>query len=150
MGRQVAREASVTCRLSSDQSLLENSAGESASCVSVFFLVSASRHRRRAPSVIRASTELRLELGWRQIVQARVWPHLVVVLSSLLDPDRRVHAVPKPLEAQKLVAELPVERFVGGMLPRLPRVDQRRVNARVAEPAQDGGGHELRSVVEDM
>ena len=26
--------------------------------------------------------------------------------------DLRVHAVPKPLEAQKLVAELPVERFV--------------------------------------
>ena len=59
----------VTCQLSSDQSLLENSAGET-SCVSVFFLVSASRHRRRASSVIRASTELRLELGWRQIVQA--------------------------------------------------------------------------------
>ena len=74
-------------------------------------------------------------------------PHLVVVLSPLLDPDLRVHAVPKPLEAQELVAELPVERFVGGILPRLPRVDQRRVNARVTEPAQDGGGHELRSVV---
>ena len=77
-------------------------------------------------------------------------PHLVVVLSPLLDPDLRVHAVPKPLEAQELVAELPVERFVGGILPRLPRVDQRRVNARVTEPAQDGGGHELRSVVQDM
>ena len=65
-------------------------------------------------------------------------PHLVVVLSPLLDPDLRVHAVPKPLKAQELVAELPVERFVGGILPRLPRVDQRRVNTRVAEPAQNG------------
>ena len=74
-------------------------------------------------------------------------PHLVVVLSPLLDPDLRVHAVPKPLKAQELVAELPVERFVGGILPRLPRVDQRRVNTRVAEPAQNGGGHELWSIV---
>ena len=47
-------------------------------------------------------------------------PHFVVVLSPLLDPDLRVHAVPKPLPAQELVAELPVERFVGGILPRLP------------------------------
>ena len=56
------------------------------------------------------------------------------MLSPLLDPDLRVHAVPKPLKAQELIAELPVERFVGGILPRLPRVDQRRVNARVTEP----------------
>ena len=40
----------------------------------MFFLVSASRHRRRAPSVIRASTKLRLELGWRQIVHPRRVP----------------------------------------------------------------------------
>ena len=113
----------------------------------MFFLVSAIRHRRRAPAVIRASTELRRELGRRQIAKARVRPHLVVVLSPLLDPDLRVQAVPKPLEAQKLVAEFSVEGFVGGILSRLPRIDQRRVNARVAEPAQDGGGHELRPVV---
>ena len=79
-----------------------------------------------------------------------MWPHLVVVLSPLFDAHRRVHAVPKPLEAQELVAERPVERFVGGILPRLPRIDQRRVNARIAQPAQDGGGDELRAVVEDM
>ena len=63
-----ARAAALTCRLSSDQSLLENSGGESASCVSVFFLVSASRHRRRAPSVIRASTELRHLIELREVV----------------------------------------------------------------------------------
>ena len=68
------------------------------------------------------------------------------MLSPLLDPDLRVHAVPKSLKAQELVAELPVERFVGGILPRLPRVDQRRVNASVAQPAQDRGGNEPRSV----
>ena len=76
--------------------------------------------------------------------------HLVVVLSPLLDPNLRVHAVPKPLKAQELVTELPVERFVGRILPRLPRIDQGRVNARVAEPAQDGGGDELRPIVQDM
>ena len=41
-----------------------------------------------------------------------MWSHLVGVLSPLLDPDLRVHAVPKRLEAQKFVAELPVDRFV--------------------------------------
>ena len=81
------------------------------------------------------------------MVQARVWPHRVVVLSPRLDPALRVQAVPKPLEAQKLVAEFSVEGFVGGILPRLPRIDQRRVNARIAEPAQEGGGDELRAVV---
>ncbi len=60
---------------------------------------------------------------------------LIVVPSPGIDLGLRVHAVPTPLKAQELVAELPVERFVGGMLPRLPRVDQRRVNARVAQPA---------------
>ena len=62
----------------------------------MFFLVSVSRHRRRAPTVIRASTELRFELGWRQIAKARVRSHVVVVPSPLLDPHLRVHAVPKP------------------------------------------------------
>ena len=97
----------------------------------MFFLVSVSRHRRRAPTVIRASTELRFELGWRQIAKAGVRAHVVVVPSPLLDPHLRVHAVPKPLQAQILVAELPVERFVGRILPRLPRLDERGFDLRL-------------------
>ena len=124
----------MTCRLSSDQWLLENSAGRDSQFVSVFFLVSASRHRWRAPTVIRASTERRFELGWRQIAKARVRPHLVVVLSPLLDPHLRVHAVPKPLEAQKLVAELSVEGFVGHILPRLPRPVRAGIEHEVVRP----------------
>ncbi len=70
--------------------------------------------------------------------------------SPRLDPHLRIHTVPKSLEAQTLVAELPVEGFVGRSLAWLSGIDQRRVNARVAEPAQDGGRDELRPVVQDM
>ena len=70
-------------------------------------------------------------------------PDVVVVASPLLDADLGVHAVSEPLQAQKFVAEFPVERFVGRILPRFAGVNQRRVDLRVGEPAQDGGGDEL-------
>ena len=43
--------------------------------------------------------------------------HLVVVLPPLLDADPSLDAIPKPLHAQVLVAELAVERFVSAILP---------------------------------
>ena len=113
----------------------------------MFFLVSVSRHRRRAPTVIRASTELRFELGWRQIAKARVRSHVVVVPSPLHDPHLRVHAVPKPLQAQILVAELPVERFVGRILPRLPRLDERGFDLRLEQPPENRTRDKLGAVV---
>ena len=67
-------------------------------------------------------------------------PDVVVVASPLLDADLGLHAVSEPLQAQKFVAEFPVERFVGRILPRFAGVNQRRVDLRVGEPAQDGGG----------
>ena len=73
--------------------------------------------------------------------------YLVVVPPPLLDADSRIDAIPKPLQRQMLVTESAVERFVGRILPRLPWIDQRRVDARVGEPPQNGGGHELGSVV---
>ena len=44
----------------------------------------------------------------------------------------------KPLQAQVLVAKLPVERFVGAILPRLAGVDERGFDLRRLQPAQDG------------
>src|SRR3954468_18724660 len=45
-----------------------------------------------------------------------------------------------------LVAELPVERFVGAILPGLPGIDERRLDLRL-EPAKDRARDELRAVV---
>ena len=47
-------------------------------------------------------------------------PDLVVVPAPRFDADLRVQAIAKPLQRQVLVAELPVERFVGAVLPGLP------------------------------
>ena len=55
----------------------------------------------------------------------------VVVLAPLLDADPGVDAIPEPLERQILVAELAVERFVGRILPRLPGINERRIDARL-------------------
>ena len=55
---------------------------------------------------------------------------LVVVAPPLLDADAGVDAIPKPVQAEMFVSQLPVERFVGAMLPRLPGIDQRRLDLR--------------------
>jgi hypothetical protein len=72
---------------------------------------------------------------------------LVVVPPPLGDAHSRFDPVPKPLQAEILVPKLPVEGFIGSILPRLAGVNQRRFDLRGVEPAQDGGGDELRPVV---
>ena len=72
---------------------------------------------------------------------------LVVVPPPLGDAHFRFDPVPKPLPAEILVAELPVEGFIGRMLPRLARVNQGRFDLRGVQPAQDGGGDKLRPIV---
>ena len=74
-------------------------------------------------------------------------PDLVVVAPPLLDAHAGVDAVAKPLQAQMLVAKLPVERFVGAILPRLPRIDQRRLDAGLVQPPEDRARDEFRPVV---
>ena len=64
-------------------------------------------------------------------------PDLVVVPTPVLDHDLRIDTITKPLHRQALVAELAVEGFVGAVLPRLARVDQRRLDLLVSEPAQN-------------
>lgn len=51
------------------------------------------------------------------------------------------------MQAQILVAERAVERFVGRILPGLPRIHQRGGDLRVGEPPQNGAGDELRPLV---
>ena len=72
---------------------------------------------------------------------------LVVVPPPLLDPNLGIDAFPKPLQAQILVAEFAVERFVGRILPRLAGISQRGLDVGVREPAQNGGGDELWPIV---
>jgi hypothetical protein len=78
-----------------------------------------------------------------------VRPYGVVLPSPRLDQHARLGSVLEPLHAETLVAELSVERFVRAVLPRLPRIDQRRLDlGLVGEPVQDRPRDELRSVVE--
>src|SRR4029434_8724695 len=94
-----------------------------------------------------SSIVLRFELRRRQVAETRVGPDLVVMTPPLLDTDFGIDAVPEPLQAQKLVAKLAIERFAGRILPRLAGIDQRRVNRCVDEPAQNRRGHELGPIV---
>jgi hypothetical protein len=57
----------------------------------------------------------RFERGRRQVAETRMRPDLVVVPAPRFDADLRVQAIPKPLQRQVLVPELPVERFVGAV-----------------------------------
>ncbi len=77
-------------------------------------------------------------------------PHLVVVLAPLLDPYLRVHAVPKPLEAQTLVAERSVEGFVSRMLVRLAGLDVVEGHTVLCAPVDERLRGELGAVVQDM
>ena len=74
-------------------------------------------------------------------------PDLVVMPPPLLDADPRLDAIAKPIQGQILVAQSAVERFVGRILPRLAGIDQRRLDLRLHEPAQNRARHELRSIV---
>ena len=66
-----------------------------------------------------------------QIAETRVRPDFVVMAAPLLDADLRIEAMTKPVQREELVAELAVERFVGAILPWLPWIDERGVDAGV-------------------
>ena len=71
--------------------------------------------------------------------------YLVLVPTPGLDENLDFGSAPEPLQA--LVAELIVEALVGGILPRLARVDGGGVDVRLVQPLDDGPGEELRAVV---
>lgn len=53
-------------------------------------------------------------------------PDVVVVATPRFDADLGFDAIPKPLQRQVLIAELPVEGFVCSVLPRLAAAATRR------------------------
>ena len=75
-------------------------------------------------------------------------PRRIVFTPELLDDDLGFRAVPEPLQGEALVPELAVEGLVGAVLPGLAGIDERRVDVRLGEPAQDRPGDELRAVAE--
>ena len=79
-----------------------------------------------------------LEFVRGQVVEARVRAHRVVMLAPGLDDDLGLAPRAEPLDAQALVTEFAVERFVGAVLPRLSGVDERGFDARVGNPFEDG------------
>jgi hypothetical protein len=95
----------------------------------------------------RWSCSSRHELARREIVEARMRPHFVVVPPPCFDDDLRLGARTEPFEAQALVAELAVEAFRDAILPRLAGLDQRRADALRDDPGQQCLGYELRPVV---
>ena len=75
-----------------------------------------------------------LEFQRPQVLQAHVRPHRIVVLPPAFNNDLGFAAVVEPLDVKAFVAQLAIERFVGPVLPRLARIDQRRVDAIFEQP----------------
>ena len=69
--------------------------------------------------------------------------NLVEVTPPILDEDLRIHPVRKPLHAQTLVPELPVEALVRFVLPGFTRIDMRNIN--LALPSAIEGSLEIRT-----
>jgi hypothetical protein len=76
----------------------------------------------------RWSCSLSHERVGREVAEARMWAHLVVMTSPFFDQYLRFGARTKPFEAQTLVAELAVEALGDAILPRLAGLDQCRAD----------------------
>ena len=74
------------------------------------------------------------ELVGREVSEARVRPHVIVMPPPRFDDHLRLGARSKPFEAQALVAELAVEAFRDAILPRLAGLDQRRADPLCDDP----------------
>ena len=71
----------------------------------------------------RWSCSSRRELIRREIVEARMRTHFIIVPPPCFDDHLRLVGT-KPFEAQALVTELAVEAFGDAILPRLAGLDQ--------------------------
>lgn len=90
---------------------------------------------------------LLFEVDRRQIAQRQVRALDVVVRTPSLDDDLRFAAAAELLQVQAFVAQAPVERFVGAILPRLSGIDMGRFHAAVSQPLQHRGADELGAIV---
>ena len=57
---------------------------------------------------------------------------MVVVSAPSFDDDARFSTTAEPFDRQALIAELAVEALIGAVLPRLARVDERRLDVLAA------------------
>ncbi len=87
------------------------------------------------------------ELDRRQVIEARVRPHGIVMTSPGSDENACFGAAAEPLEAQTFVAKPTVEAFIGSVLPGLSRIDERRTDLLVGKPLGDSLADELRAIV---
>src|SRR6266436_7877147 len=94
----------------------------------------------------RSSTALS-DLGGGVVVQARVWPGLVVDAAVLLDDDRRFVHGKERLLIETFVPETAVKALAHAILPRLPGINVGRRDALSREPPLDPPGDEFRPVV---
>ena len=69
------------------------------------------------------------KLDRRMVLEARMRANVVVMLAPSFNDDDRYAARTEPLDAQAFVAEFAVEALVGPVLPRLFRIDERRLDA---------------------
>jgi len=65
----------------------------------------------------------------------------------IVDHDPGLDAISEPFHRQALVAELAVETFVGAVLPRLARIDERGFDLLLKSPCQQRGTDEFGAVV---
>ena len=71
----------------------------------------------------------------------------IVMLTPDLDAHLRLVTTAKPVQAQALVAEATIEALVGAVPTRLPRVDQRGLDAGDLKPLEDCLADELGAVI---
>jgi hypothetical protein len=86
-------------------------------------------------------------VGATSRAKATCWPDVIVVVPPLLDANLGLNAVPKPLQAQRLVAELAVERLVGAILPGLPWIDEGGFDLRRRQPTNNRGRDKFGAIV---
>ena len=67
--------------------------------------------------------------------------------SPAIDDDRGLASGTEPLHAKAFVAELPIERLIGAVLPRLARIDQGGFDIGVRQSLENGMTDELRPVI---
>lgn len=67
--------------------------------------------------------------------------------APVLNDDPGLKAVAEPFHGQTFISELPIEAFVGAVLPRLAWFDQDRFQLFIHSPLQQLRADELRAVV---
>ena len=85
---------------------------------------------------------------WGAIVQAAVWPLLVIFNSPGCDLSSCFPEVKQPVRIQAFIAQSPIKTFGESILDRLAWLDVRELNPAVDSPRKKVSGGELCAVVQ--